>query len=447
MTSLLFTLPLSTLGRPGNPQARDWLGGGFIVAGLVLFLASRGAAHGADSAHRDRFLFILLVLLAAVIGLTVLAGLRTGPLRATLLACAAGASFAASASLVKLTSDDLVSRGVDGTATDWPGYALAVVSVFGVLLQQVAFASGRLPVAATAMIVVNPVVGTAIAIVAFAELLPDAPVRPAGPAFGAAPAVAGVAVPSHSPLLTDRAPPSRSGSLGRRRPSTQAQSAGGGDSCCWPSGDGCRHQTTVRSDGLCTCRCSCSLRRCQSRSFLDGNRSSHIGQFTALIAATSSWLGGVPSRVHLRRPGPPAGFLRLASGEVMTRHAGHGGGQLAIEMTILPRASPLANRRRPSVARSSGRTEVTSTARVPAAAWSASRAISAAVTLPVTLPPVRPAASSTSSSAAPSALATTPPVARAASGSVRAVYATRSMSASTPSGWAARTCSATGAAV
>ena len=206
VTSLLFTLPLSTLGRPGNPQARDWLGGGFIVTGLVLFLASRGATHGASSAHRDRFLFILLILLAAVVGLTVLAGLRSGPLRATLLACAAGASFAASASLVKLTSDDLVSHGVAGTATDWPGYALAVVSVIGVLLQQVAFASGRLPVAATAMIVANPVVGTAIAIVGFAELLPGDPVRLAGLAFGAALVVVGVTVLSHSPLLTDRQP-------------------------------------------------------------------------------------------------------------------------------------------------------------------------------------------------------------------------------------------------
>jgi len=213
VTSLLFTLPLSTLGRPWSPKARDWLGGGFIVAGLILFLAARGATHGAASPHRDRFLFILLMLLAAVVGLSVLAGLRSGPLRATLLACAAGASFAASASLVKLTSDDLVSRGVAATATDWPGYALAVVSVLGVLLQQVAFASGRLPVAATAMIVANPVVGTAIAIVAFAEPLPGEPARLVGLGIGAALVVVGVTVLSHSPLLTGdpRAEPDRAG--------------------------------------------------------------------------------------------------------------------------------------------------------------------------------------------------------------------------------------------
>ena len=207
VTSLLFTLPLSTVGRPERPHARDWLGGGGIVAGLIVFLAARGAVHGTDSVHRDRFLFIVLMLLSAVVTLTVVAGLHTGPLRATLLACAAGASFATSASLVKITSDDLTSRGVAATATDWPGYALAVVSVLGVLLQQVAFASGRLPVAATAMIVANPVVGTAIAIVAFAELLPGDPVRLAGLAFGAVLVIVGVTVLSHSPLLTGRPPP------------------------------------------------------------------------------------------------------------------------------------------------------------------------------------------------------------------------------------------------
>lgn len=209
VSSLLFTLPLSTLGRPERPHVRDWLGGGGIVAGLILFLASRGAVHGTDTAHRGRFLFILLMLLAAVVWLTVVAGLRSGPLRATLLACAAGASFAASASLVKITSDDLTSRGVGATATDWPGYALAIVSVVGVLLQQVAFASGRLPVAATAMIVANPVVGTAIAIVAFAEALPADPVRLVGLGLGAALVVVGVTVLSHSPLLTGRRPSER----------------------------------------------------------------------------------------------------------------------------------------------------------------------------------------------------------------------------------------------
>ena len=209
VTSLLFTLPLSTVGQPDKPRARDWGGGGAVVAGLIVFLAARGGAPGAEDAHRGRLLVMVVVGIGAVLVVAAIAALRTGPLRATLLACAAGASFAGSATLVKLTSDDLLDKGIVGTATDWPGYALAVVSVLGVVLQQVAFASGRLPVAATAMIVINPVIGTMIAIVGFSERLPDSPFRLAGLAAGAAVVVVGVAVLAHSPLLTDRRPVER----------------------------------------------------------------------------------------------------------------------------------------------------------------------------------------------------------------------------------------------
>jgi multisubunit Na+/H+ antiporter MnhG subunit/uncharacterized membrane protein len=204
VTSLLFTLPLSTVGQPDRPGGRDWLGGASIVVGLIVFLAARGAAPAADAAHRGRLLVMIVIGVGAVLAVAAFAELRTGPLRATLLACAAGASFAFSATLVKLTSDDLLDKGVAATATDWPGYALAVVSVLGVVLQQIAFASGRLPVAATAMIVVNPVIGTVIAIVGFNEGLPDSPLRLAGLAVGAVLVIAGVAVLAHSPLLAAR---------------------------------------------------------------------------------------------------------------------------------------------------------------------------------------------------------------------------------------------------
>ena len=136
VTTLIFTLPLAGIGQPVRPRARDWFGAGTIAVGLAVFLAVRGVEPGASSAHRGR-----LLLLAAA------GALRTGPIRATLFASAAGVSLAATASMVKLTSDDLVHHGVVYTATDWPGYALALGTAIGVVLQQVAFTSGRLPVA------------------------------------------------------------------------------------------------------------------------------------------------------------------------------------------------------------------------------------------------------------------------------------------------------------
>jgi hypothetical protein len=59
-----------------------------------------------------------------------------------------------------------------------------------------------------------------------------------------------------------------------------------------------RHQMRGASAGGWTCRCSCSLRKCQSRSFLVANRSSHSGQFTAVTTATSPCSGGSPTSMH-----------------------------------------------------------------------------------------------------------------------------------------------------
>lgn len=206
VTTLIFTLPLSAIGQPVRPRARDWLGAGTIAVGLAVFLAVRGVEPGAEEAHRGRLALLLLALLGGVVLLAAAGALRTGPIRATLLASAAGMSLAATASTVKLTSDDLVTHGVAYTAQTWPGYALAAGTALGVVLQQIAFTSGRLPVAATALVIANPLVGTVLAVIGFDEPLPDTPAGLAGMALGAALVCVGVYVLAHSPLLAEPLP-------------------------------------------------------------------------------------------------------------------------------------------------------------------------------------------------------------------------------------------------
>jgi drug/metabolite transporter (DMT)-like permease len=206
VTTLIFTLPLAGIGQPVRPRARDWFGAGTIAVGLALFLAVRGVEPGASGAHRGRLLLLLIVLAGVVVVLAAAGALRTGPIRATLFASAAGVSLAATASMVKLTSDDLVNHGVVYTATDWPGYALALGTAVGVILQQVAFTSGRLPVAATAMTIANPLVGTVLAVIGFNEALPGSAGGLAGLALGGALVCAGVYVLAHSPLLAEPLP-------------------------------------------------------------------------------------------------------------------------------------------------------------------------------------------------------------------------------------------------
>jgi drug/metabolite transporter (DMT)-like permease len=201
VTSLLFTLPLATYNRPERVRGREWLGGGAVVAGLALLFLVALRHQGAGHPDRGRMLFLLLLIAAAFVALIVVAFLKGGNTRAVLLAVAAGVAFASSASMVKLTTDDLATVGVPGTATDWPGYLVALTAIAGAVVQQAAFAAGKLPTAATAMILANPLVGTVFSFYAYGEHLPTGPLRLAGLAASGLIIIIGVYVLAHSPLL------------------------------------------------------------------------------------------------------------------------------------------------------------------------------------------------------------------------------------------------------
>lgn len=226
VSSLLFALPLSTVRRNRQVHALDWLGGAAVAGGLALFLVARGTSSG--TADRPLILVLIGAALGAAAVLAGLGALRSGTVRATLLACAAGLALATSASMVKLTTDDLTTGGIPRTATDWPGYGLAVAALIGLLLQQAAFGSGKLPVAVTAMTIANPAVGSLIGLIGFREGLPSG----ALPILSAVAALllvaAGVLVLAHSPLLTGSEEddgPAGGGASGNRRGTLEPEEA------------------------------------------------------------------------------------------------------------------------------------------------------------------------------------------------------------------------------
>ena len=88
--------------------------------------------------------------------------------------------------MMKLTADSLVDEGVAATATDWPGYLLAVTTATGLVLGHQAYGSGSLSAAVAVMSTVNPCVSFTIGLLVF-----DA-VPATDPALLAAVAVAGV---------------------------------------------------------------------------------------------------------------------------------------------------------------------------------------------------------------------------------------------------------------
>jgi drug/metabolite transporter (DMT)-like permease len=185
VTQLLFTLPLVSMRFRRWPQKREWFAGALICGGVVLFLSVRGGISSAGAAERSKVLLAAASAVALAAGLVVAAG-RKPALRAACIGVAAGLFFALSAVFIKLTATDLLHRGVGATATDWPGYALAVSTVLGLLLEQEAFASGPLPITMAAMTISNPVASYLIGVLAFQVHPPDTP--------GALAAVAGSAV-------------------------------------------------------------------------------------------------------------------------------------------------------------------------------------------------------------------------------------------------------------
>ncbi|MGH8882767.1 MAG: DMT family transporter, partial [Stackebrandtia sp.] len=119
---------------------------------------------------------------------------------ANMVAVAAGVCFAMSAVFMKLTTEDLLNRGIPATAADWPGYLLAVSTLGGLVLEQTAFAAGPLPWAIAAMSVTNPIVSYVVGVLAFRVSVPHDAGALAAVAGAGALIAAGIGGLAHSPL-------------------------------------------------------------------------------------------------------------------------------------------------------------------------------------------------------------------------------------------------------
>jgi hypothetical protein len=93
-----------------------------------------------------------------------------GSVRATLLGFAAGALFGITAALTK-TFVDQIQRGVPYTAEHWEVYALAALSIAGILLTQNGFQAASLPASLPALEATEPMIASVMGILVLHEHL------------------------------------------------------------------------------------------------------------------------------------------------------------------------------------------------------------------------------------------------------------------------------------
>jgi drug/metabolite transporter (DMT)-like permease len=201
VTQLLFALPMATAWSRRRASPRAWLSAAAITGGVALFLAVRGAAPVTGEPNRENIVKAGLSAIAVVALLVAASVGRRQLTQAALLAVAAGLCFAMSAVLMKLTAADLLDRGVAETAADWPGYALAVSTLTGLLLGQWAFASGSLAAAVAIMTITNPVASYLVGVLAFHVAAPTTPAALAAVAGAGVLITAGVVGLAHSSIV------------------------------------------------------------------------------------------------------------------------------------------------------------------------------------------------------------------------------------------------------
>jgi len=202
-SQLLFTLALVSWHRRRRPPVKAWLGAVAISGGLAILVAVEGAAPLAGDADRG---LVLGAAAAAVLAVgTLLVVARRSRLAPLLSAVAAGICFTMTAVFMKLTTEDLVTKGVGGTAVDWPGYFLAVSTASGLLIEQAAFANGPLTSAIAAMNITNPLASYVVGTLAFQAALPTSPGPLAAASATGLLLVVGVLALAHVPAIREQA--------------------------------------------------------------------------------------------------------------------------------------------------------------------------------------------------------------------------------------------------
>ncbi|SOD70873.1 hypothetical protein SAMN05892883_0510 [Jatrophihabitans sp. GAS493] len=170
VTSILFALPLEARVAKVKLRRHVWIWGSALVMALAIFVVVGNPSRGLEQPHPRSWILLLLVG-GPLVALCVAVGLRrSGATRSSLLALAVGFLAGVAALLTKVVVE-LVQHGPGAVFTSWETYALVVVGLGGVYLQQVAFQAGSLRTSMPIIQVVEPLTASILGVLLLEEHL------------------------------------------------------------------------------------------------------------------------------------------------------------------------------------------------------------------------------------------------------------------------------------
>jgi hypothetical protein len=181
VTGLLFALLLRHQ-RPWHVSKQELVWGGLLVACLIGFLTLSGSVSGAQHpSAADRLPAVIATAAGVLTSLAclALARRRVPPAgRAALIGVAVGTIYAATAALMKATTDVGGSRGWAMVLISWQLYAALALGAIGLFLTQVAFQAGPLTASLPAISTIDPLLSITIGVLVYDEHIHR------GPLFG-----------------------------------------------------------------------------------------------------------------------------------------------------------------------------------------------------------------------------------------------------------------------
>jgi drug/metabolite transporter (DMT)-like permease len=167
---LLVGLPLSARWTRQPLRRTEYFAAAALCVGLTMFLVLADPSGGSSQAPLTRWVGIGGAV-AVLVVLAVIAASRTrAHVRAALLGFAAGGLFGLTAALTR-TFVEHIQRGVPYTARHWEVYALAILSVIGILFTQHGFQNAPLSASLPALEATEPVVAATLGVVLLHEQL------------------------------------------------------------------------------------------------------------------------------------------------------------------------------------------------------------------------------------------------------------------------------------